>query len=144
MSQEILAVKLSELDERIGKMHSRIHLNEFAGHGQLKCEMEALRKECAQTEKKLGEELRFSKTETTSILSEAYNEAERIIEKAKEKMEVQPSGYIRGESDLEEKILLAEYMLDFAMLAADHALLVSLEAIDAQKEQSRKNERSLS
>lgn len=138
MSQEILTVKLGELDERIGKMHSRIHLSESASRRQLKCEIEALRKECAQTEKKLGEELRFSKTETTAILSETYDETERIIEKTKEKMDVPSSGYIGQESGAEEKILLAEYMLDFAMLAADHALLVSLEAIDAQMEQSER------
>ena len=32
----------------------------------------------------------------------------------------------------EEKTLLAEYALDFAMQAADHAILLSMEAIDAQ------------
>ena len=32
----------------------------------------------------------------------------------------------------EEKVLLAEYALDFAMQAADNALLISLKAMDAQ------------
>ena len=40
-----------------------------------------------------------------------------------------------SELSAENKILMAEYLLDFAMLAADHALLTSLEAIKAQKEQ---------
>lgn len=33
----------------------------------------------------------------------------------------------------EEKILTAEYALDFAMQAANRALLISLEAIEAQR-----------
>ena len=40
----------------------------------------------------------------------------------------------------EEKILYAEYALDFAMQAANHALLISLEAMDAQMEQQEKEE----
>ena len=37
-----------------------------------------------------------------------------------------------AEAVAEEKILLAEYALDFAQQAADRALLLSMEAIDAQ------------
>ena len=40
----------------------------------------------------------------------------------------------------EEKILLAEYALDFAIYAADHALLISMEAIEAQLSQQEKEE----
>ena len=38
----------------------------------------------------------------------------------------------------EEKILTAEYALDFAMQAANRALLVSLEAIEAQRMEEKK------
>ena len=38
------------------------------------------------------------------------------------------------------KIVMAEYALDFAMLAADRALLMSMEAIEAQmKLEEKKN-----
>ena len=37
-----------------------------------------------------------------------------------------------GQAMVEEKILLAEYALDFAHQAADRALLLSMEAIEAQ------------
>ena len=40
----------------------------------------------------------------------------------------------------EEKALLAEYALDFAMQAANRALLISLEAIDAELTQQEKEE----
>ena len=38
----------------------------------------------------------------------------------------------------EEKILTAEYALDFAMQAVNRALLVSLEAIEAQRLEEKK------
>ena len=38
----------------------------------------------------------------------------------------------KGMFFVEEKILLAEFALDFAQRAAERALLISLEAIDAQ------------
>ena len=41
-------------------------------------------------------------------------------------------GKWRNELSAEEKILLAEYALDFALQAANHALLISMEAIKAQ------------
>ena len=41
-------------------------------------------------------------------------------------------------SGTEEKILTAEYALDFAMQAVNRALLVSLEAIEAQRLEEKK------
>lgn len=42
------------------------------------------------------------------------------------------TSYQDRESFIEEKILLAEYALDFAQRAAERALLISLDAIDSQ------------
>ena len=46
-------------------------------------------------------------------------------------------------ASVEEKILRAEYALDFAMQAADRALLLSLKAIEAQTRQQEQDEGSL-
>lgn len=159
MSHEILTVKLCELDQKIGRLHSRIHLSESARHDQVKKELEDIRRECEEAEIILRKNLRFSKTKTISVLSDAYGEVERIIEKAKERIgnESSDNGNWRsdngngrsdcgdglsdhgdGEIYMEERILMAEYALDFAMLAADHALLMSMEAIEAQMEQDEK------
>ena len=43
------------------------------------------------------------------------------------------------ELSAENKILLAEYFLDFAMQASNYALLMSLEAIHAQNDQPTQN-----
>lgn len=140
MSHEILSVKLCELDQKIGRLHGRIHISESARHEQIEKELEDIRRECEEAEFRLRENLRFSKAKTISVLSDAFGEVEQIIEKAKKRLGECSSHCGDGETDLEEKILTAEYALDFAMLAADHALLMSMEAINAQMKQEEKEE----
>lgn len=47
-----------------------------------------------------------------------------------------------GGSDAEEKLLLAEYALDFAAQAANRAVLLSLEAVNAQRSLEKHRERN--
>ncbi len=132
MAHEILSVKLCELDDKIGRMVSRIHLSEYAEHHQLKHEIEALERECAEAELLLHKRLRFTKASVVSSLSRAYEEIERTIQKAKHEQHIRtPDRGIR-ELSTDEKILLAEFALDFAVQAADRALLLAMKAIDAQ------------
>lgn len=143
MAHEILSVKLCELDEKIGRLHSRVYFSESAKHNQLKGEIEELKKEYAEAELILRNRLQFSRASVITALSKAYGEIEQIIQKMKEEYQVQVSDG-NEEFSAEEKALLAEYALDFAMQAADRALLLSMEAIDAQMTQQEKEERSLS
>ena len=76
-------------------------------------------------------------------LAKAYGEIEQLIQKTKSELESQAAGREDSEAAAEEKILLAEYALDFAVAAANRALLLSMEAIDAQRT-SQEQERSLS
>lgn len=143
MAHEILSIKLCELDEQIHRMHSRIYLSESAKHSQVANEITLLQKECAETELMLQRELKFSRASTVSRLSETYTKVERIIQEARDEIngQIQEEGEM---SSVEEKILFAEYALDFAMQAANRALLASLEAIDAQMTLQEKEERRLS
>lgn len=143
MAHEIFSVKLCELDEQIRRLHSRIHSSEFIRHSQLTEEIGALRKECAQAESMLRRELEFSQSEVVSRLSEAYGEIERTIRKMRDEINEQAEDNECEVSSAEEKILLAEYALDFAMQAANHALLMSMEAMDAQMTLQEKEERRL-
>ena len=143
MAHEILSVKLCELDEKVGRLHSRVYFSESAKHNQLKGEIEGLKKEYAAPELVLRKRLQFSRASVITALSKAYGEIEQIIQKMKEEYQVQVSDG-NEEFSAEEKALLAEYALDFAMQAADRALLLSMEAIDAQMTQQEKEERSLS
>ena len=69
MKDEIFSVKLSQLDDRIGKLHSRIHMSEAASHNQLQREIHDLTRECIQEEWKLREHMRRSKSGLVSVLS---------------------------------------------------------------------------
>ena len=56
----------------------------------------------------------------------------QIIQSAKDRLRLMAEESRDEEAAAEEKLLLAEYALDFAHQAADRALLISMEAIDAQ------------
>ena len=59
-------------------------------------------------------------------------EQEREENKAAQSGELKEAS-VRPEIDpVEEKLLLAEYAIDFAMQAADRALLISMEAVQAE------------
>lgn len=140
MAHEILSVKLYELDKKISKVHSRIQLSETASHDQIKTEIEKLQDECEENTITLQNKLSFSKGKVVGTLSQAYEEVEKIIQQVK--CEVGNSQVDTGSEEItaEEKILLAEYALDFAMQAANHALLIAMEALDAQMTLQEKGE----
>lgn len=143
MSNEILSIKLYELDKKIGQLHSRIRLSESAEHESINEQISALRKECTENEAVLCDRLRYSKAGVVSRLGEAYTEIVRIIKETKETF--CSSGGEKGSDDfsVEEKILFAEYSLDFAMQAANHALLASMEALDAQMRQQEQEDKKI-
>jgi hypothetical protein len=132
MSHEILSLKLSQLDDRLGRLHTRIHMSEMASHGRLQQEIASLEQECAETDEILKKNLYHSKAPIVSVLSQNYRQIERTIQKTDIQLRTIGTGCQDSESLVEEKILLAEYAIDFAQRAADRALLLSLEAIDAQ------------
>lgn len=131
MAHEILSVKLCELDERLSRLSSRIHLSETADHQQLSQDIRALRRECTETELALQQKLRLSKSDIVSLLADTYAEVEQSLKKTKTALLGKTSGF-SGTDAAEKKTLLAEYALDFALQAANRALLLSMEAIDAQ------------
>ena len=140
MEQGILSVKLYELDDKIGRMHSRIQAVERAENNQLKQEMEALERECAATDRSLREKLRFSKASSLSTLLKAYGTIEQAIQEIRQEQKSREESDKNELSWSEEEILLAEYALDFAIQAANRALLLSMKAIDAQRKQQEERD----
>lgn len=139
MAQGILNAKLDELDRQLRKVHRKIQKSGSANPARLRADLEQVRKEYAENEKALRNRLRFSRSGVVTGLSVSYNQVEQIIQETKNKMEM-PGGQ---EAEKEEKILLAEYALDFAMQAAERALLLSLEAMEAQTKQQEKKEETM-
>lgn len=132
MAHEILSVKLCQLDDRLGKMHTRIHMSETASHDRLQQEISELEQECTEVDGILKKSLRHSKAPVAAVLSQNYEQIEQTIQDTDMQLRTMKVGSHDEESAVEEKILLAEYALDFAQQAADRALLLSLKAIDAQ------------
>lgn len=140
MAHQIMTVKLCELERRITKMYSRIQLSESSSVQRIRGETEALQKEYVENEWALRNQLRHSKPEIAGILSEAYSEIEPIICRAQERIKGLVQGQDGPEAATENKLLLAEYELDFSMLAIDRALLICLDAIADQLEQTKEEE----
>ena len=143
MAHEIISVKLCELEDQLARLSSRIHLSETAGRPQLQQEIQALRRECAETELTLRTRLTHSRAEVASVLAGSYGEVEQSLKQARTTLRKQISQSGDPESAAEGKILLAEYALDFALQAANRALLLAMEAIDAQ-DMERKGDKALS
>ncbi len=136
MAHEILSVKMYELDKKLELTHSRIQLADSMDTARLQQQIQQLRQECEENRIVLENRLHYSKTECVVKLARVFDQVEEAVEKVLKteniNLEQQPRNMLPG---AEEKILTAEYALDFAMQAANRALLVSLEAIEAQRRQ---------
>ena len=119
MTHDILSVKLYELDKAIGQMHSRIEQGEMDCPEQVEKDIQELRRECR--------------------IAEAYDKVDQVIQIAQEQLGISFTEETTKELSAENKILLAEYFLDFAMQASNYALLMSLEAIHAQNDPPTQN-----
>lgn len=140
MAHEILSAKLCQLEQSVGKLHSRIHLSQATDHAHLQQEIAALERECAAAESTLWENLRRSRSGLVEILARGYGQVESDIAQSKARLQAMVDGSADEEDAVEETLLAAEYVLDFAHRAADQALLFSMKAIDAQLLQQEKGE----
>lgn len=142
MAHEILSVKMYELDKKLEQTHSRIQLAESMDAERLHQQIQELRQECQENRITLENRLRHSKTGWVMKLTGVYDQIETAVGKVLETENIN----LKNEEPVlgnvlpgaEEKILTAEYALDFAMQAVGRALLVSLEAIEAQRLEDKK------
>lgn len=135
MTNDIFSVKLYEMDKAIGQIHSRVEQGEKDSPEQLAEDIRVLRNECRKNRENLHNKMKYSKAKLVGRISEAYERVDQVIQEVQQQLGISFAEEQISELSAENKILMAEYLLDFAMLAADHALLTSLEAIKAQKEQ---------
>ena len=131
MADAVLAVKLNELDQKIGKLYGRIEIAGSSDHAQIRREAESLSIECMENKLAMRKKLKLSKARVLKRYSEVYDELEEIIGRAETELGLSETADTEDSLSADERILFAEYSLDFAMQAADHALLTALEAIDA-------------
>lgn len=138
MAHEILTLKLCELEDQFSRLKSRIDSSQADGHAQIQQKIKTLEEEYTQTASDLQKNLQRSRAPIASVLASAYTEVEQAIQRADSTLQHHALSQNNCAAQAEEKILLAEYSLDFALQAANRALLLSLQAIDAQLTQEER------
>ena len=106
-------------------------MSETADHSSRSREIGVLKSERSAANAAMREDLERSRSCVATILGRGYGQVERIVRDSRRQLEELASSSPDEETAVEEKILLAEYALDFAYQAADEALLLSMTAIDA-------------
>ncbi|HIU26204.1 MAG TPA: hypothetical protein IAC50_06915 [Candidatus Copromorpha excrementigallinarum] len=137
MAHEILSVKLCELDKRISRLKGNIQLSEMEDPDSLEEEIRRLEKETFVSRTALQDNIKRSRSSTMKAVSSAYEEISKITGEVREKI----YGTDRQntmETSAEQQILLAEYILDFALQTVQEALLISMKAIWLQRKQEEK------
>ncbi len=139
MTHEILTLKLQELDDQFSRLSRRIHSSQAADQIQIQQELSALSEEYTARLSALQQSLLQSRAEVAAVLASTYAEVEQAIQQADRTLERRARSLTDREVQAEEKVLLAEYALDFALLAANRSLLLSLQALDAQFTQDERS-----
>ena len=126
----MFAAKMIELDEKLRHLHERIDDGEHEDISALMCELNALTEEYNLEQDAIRYRLKECKVPKIQALISMYNDVQERMHNAAES---DPEA--TWNENAENTALLAEYAL--AILAADRALLLSLKAIQEQKEASK-------
>ena len=121
MAYGMLSAKLCELDDDICRLHGRIQ----QGAKNLDSEIRAAELELEESQRSLNERLAFSRSEAVQDIAKIYRRIENALSSEQKELSA------------DERLLLAEYSLDFAMLAARKAVLQSLRAIRSSENEDR-------
>lgn len=143
MQHDFLSVKLQELDSRIDMIYNRIHMSETASHEQIRAAADSLRKECEGNRQALLNKIRCSKAQIVKRLLEPYTDFEKIVENTKRDIENSFKNNTDIETIVEERILIAEYSLDMAILATNYSLFLAMEALDTEMAKEENEEVNL-
>lgn len=132
MAAGLFDAKLAELQEQMTHLGERLENLERLDPEQLQKETQALREKCGTSEQEMGQRLSTSRADVVQILGSTYAGIGQLLCKLDGNLQEHFAGEKDPGETADEKTLLAEYSLDFALLAADRALLLSMEAMEAQ------------
>ena len=121
MAYGMLSAKLCERNDDICRLPGRIQ----QGAENLDSEIRAAELELEESQRSLNERLAFSRSEAVQDIAKIYRRIENALSSEQKELSA------------DERLLLAEYSLDFAMLAARKAVLQSLRAIRSSENEDR-------
>lgn len=134
MRQSFLTVKLHELENQHGKLQTRIRLCQKESREELQNELKRVQEECEEQDLLLEQSVENAHSKAVTALAKAQYTYDETVKEITEKV-LPESMHGRDsfqEEEAEEKMLYAEYSIDFAIRAVKNALQTSLAAIDAQ------------
>ena len=124
-------IKLYELEQQYGRMHSRLQLLMQQGHPRIRQELENTKDEYQEAQLLLQKNVKGSRSPTVAALSGAQLDYFRTLEK------------VLAQANLEQTeaaALYAEYAMDFATQSTRYALMAALKAMDLQMTMEEKKE----
>lgn len=138
MRQTLLNIKLMELQQQFCQLTNQLALDQQTDkHEQLCHDFRLLADEYLRKEKSLNEKAQTSHSAAACALSaiqESYcQQCDKLLKQA-------ASACLSDEKNAEMMALYAEFALDYAVLAMDHARLAALKAIDMQMTIEEKEE----
>jgi len=131
----LFTFKLYELERRYEQLQSSILFYQRADHKAIRIELSHIQDSCQEDERRLQESIESCRSPAVAALSGVQKE---YIKKAKNVLERYIGRYQSGipsedqENRAEAIALYAEYAIDFAAQAINHAQLAALSAIDLQ------------
>ena len=135
MARSVLSVRLREMDREVSGIHRGIHLAEAGPSAAERREYRQLLRAYTVKKHQTAKLLRCSQAGSARYLLDACRGMEEVMATLRRNL-------TQAGSDADEKLLWAEYALDFAAQAANRAVLLSLEAVNAQRSLEKHRERN--
>lgn len=133
--QDILGVKLHELEQQYEHLRNRLEICEREDPGQIHRELESAKKEYDAMRLRLKNVVENSRSPAVSRLAKvqlAYGRETENLLKEQVTADLHSDANTPVEDREEASALYAEYAIDFASMAVKYALLASLSAMDMQ------------
>ena len=128
MAQTCLSVKIEELDNRLERLCCRVERGRDGDWEGLCQEADAMTREYRDSRAALWEKMEKSRAGVVHRLADTYEAVEALIEEATAREAARQAREAQEEA-AEERLVTAEYVLDFMMQAAEFALLVAVRAM---------------
>lgn len=132
MSHEILSAKLYELDREFGLLHGSIQLSETASREQLGQELARLRQKNEADRLAFQTKLKFSRSPMVGKLASSYETIEAFIDRSVRSRTARSPKSGAGGCPQRRPYCWRNTHWISRRQAANHALLLSLEAVSAQ------------
>lgn len=133
--QDILGVKLHELEQQYKHLQNRLEICEREDPGQIHRELESAKKEYDALRQRLKNAVENSRSPAVSRLAKvqlAYGRETENLLKEQVVADLHSDANTPVEDREEASALYAEYAIDFASMAVKYALIASLSAMDMQ------------